>query len=177
MLWKNFWKQKNSFGVLLADIQIMKSKITTFGLLILMAFLGLSCKTKSGTADNGEGEEINQEDIMEIIMTDKMTYPAQGASFTVSDFRIKGDIVSIDVSYSGSRNHDFELYGNKFYMKSLPPKLGLFLKHDSGSDEGKKKFTETLHFDVKATRYPDKDKDYSIILMLNNTDKTVEYAY
>ena len=152
----------------------MKNSIIITGILIAISVFAYSCKTKADTASVVEPQD---EEIQNIIMTTKMTFPHQKATFEITNLRMKEDILAIDVTYSGSREHDWELYGNKFYMKSLPPKLGLSLVHDAGGDESKKRQSKTLYFNVKETRYPGKDKDYSIIFTLNRTDKTVEYKY
>ena len=84
---------------------------------------------------------------------------------------IKDNIISIDVQYSGgSKEHTFELFSNQMLMKSLPPKMNLFLQHQANGDLAKALKTETLLFDLTLLNAP----PGTTILLMNNYDQGIE---
>jgi hypothetical protein len=111
-------------------------------------------------------------------MGETFLLPKSIDNVTINSVDIKGDILEINVSYGGCGLHDFVLYGNRSYQKSLPPKLGLALIHDAHGDNCKKQSTETLYFNIKPIRYPNKDEDYVIVVYVNQeSGKSVDYKY
>jgi len=98
--------------------------------------------------------------------------PGESDFFTVNSLSLKNKILQIEVQYAhgGQDNHTFDLYTNQMMMKSMPPKMSLFLQHKANGDMGKALKTQTLHFDLSPIAAP----PGRLILMLNNTDKSVE---
>lgn len=87
---------------------------------------------------------------------------------------ISGDILSIDVRYSGGcEEHEFELIGSGMFMKSLPPKMAISLKHNANSDGCRKLIETSLKFNVKDLRYAGEGP---LILLLEGTDE-ITYRY
>lgn len=147
------------------------------GLLVLFLMVATACKTKKDTADDSKGDTKDQV-VNDIQMTDAFMLPKAIDPVTINGLSIDGDILEIDVSYGGCKLHDFVLYGNRFYQKSLPPKIGLALIHDAHGDKCKKQTTEKLYFNIKDIRYPGKEKDYVIVVYVNqNSGKSVDYKY
>ena len=148
-------------------------------MMTLAALIMWSCKPKQDVS----GEPIDQTPakdqivVERITMMEGMAYPPKKDDFSVDTMRIKGDILEIDVTYSGCGVHEWTLFGNRFYRKSLPPQLSLFLWHDQHGDQCKKRFKQTLYFNIKKTRYPDKEENYSIFIRMNETDMQVPYRY
>ena len=101
--------------------------------------------------------------------------PEHNAAFNIEQLWVKGDILSVVVNYSGGcAGHRFDAWFNGNFMKSLPPKANIFITHDNNNDACRSNVTDTLEFDLKNVRYGEKGK---VILLFNNTDKTVDYNY
>ena len=97
--------------------------------------------------------------------------PTETDLFQVKGVAIKDNIISIDVQYSGgSKEHTFELFSNQMLMKSLPPKMNLFLQHQANGDLAKALKTETLLFDLTLLNAP----PGTTILLMNNYDQGIE---
>ncbi|MBE9210586.1 hypothetical protein IQ244_29610 [Nostoc sp. LEGE 06077] len=74
----------------------------------------------------------------------------KGDSFSLSNSRIVGKQLKIDVSYSGGcKQHDFNLYWNGAYQESFPPQVRMRLVHDAKKDTCEKLIKETLVFDIQ----------------------------
>lgn len=135
-------------------------------------------KTKETTAGKGKVEKVEgPKEVVPIIVQDALGYPAKKDDFNIESLNIEGDTLAIEVTYTGCAEHDWALYGNRYYRKSLPPQLNLFLFHDQYNDYCKKRQSTTLYYNIKDIRFPGKKKDYTIILYFNETDKTVSYRY
>ncbi|MEJ1937050.1 hypothetical protein WDZ92_43210, partial [Nostoc sp. NIES-2111] len=75
----------------------------------------------------------------------------KGDNFSLSNSRIIGKQLQIDVSYSGGcRQHDFNLYWNGAYQESFPPQVRMKLVHDAKKDTCERLITETLVFDIQS---------------------------
>ena len=75
----------------------------------------------------------------------------KGDSFSLSNNRIVGKQLEIDVSYSGGcRQHDFNLYWNGAYQESFPPQVRMKLVHDAKKDTCERLITETLVFHIQS---------------------------
>jgi hypothetical protein len=152
----------------------MKSSHILFTLLILGGFTFVQCKSKkNATTKNDDSKKIS-----EIIVHETYNYPKDTPAFEITSAEIKADVLTLVVSYSGGcQQHTFTLNGTKNYMKSMPPKLGLFLEHNSNGDSCRELKTETLQFDLKKVRYPGTEKDYTVILTIDKFDGQLEYKY
>lgn len=148
-------------------------------IMMLLILIGTaSCKAKKEAASNTTTVESVEDDVKVIHMTDAFLLPKPIDAVNINSLRIKGDILEIDVSYGGCQEHDFVLYGNRAYQKSLPPKIGLALIHDAHGDKCRKLSSKKLFFNIKNIRYPDKDKDYVVVVYVNqDPGKSVDYKY
>ncbi len=144
-------------------------------------FVAIGCKTKGGATGDGDadtGDASTEKVVKDITMTESFMLPKAIDPVTVEELSIDGDILEIEVSYGGCGEHEFTLYGNRSFQKSLPPKLGLALIHDGQGDQCKKRSTQTLYFNIKDIRYPGKDSDYVIVVYVNgDSGKSVDYKY
>lgn len=165
-------------------------KLMTIPLCLCLLIALDSCKVKKEGANNGtkKSKETSAEkgtaevvegpkEVVPITIQDALGYPQKKDDFEIESLNIEGDTLAIEVSYSGCDQHDWALYGNRYYRKSLPPQLNLFLYHDQYGDDCKKRSKTTLYYNIKEVRFPGKKKDYTIILYFNETDKTVSYRY
>ncbi|MFN3916225.1 MAG: hypothetical protein ACK4K0_00670 [Flavobacteriales bacterium] len=140
-----------------------------FTLMLLALSLSCNCKKK--------GTKTPKPEIKSTITESGFIEPKENAPFVVKSVKVKGDILTIEVEYSGGcQKHEFDLFFNGIYMKSMPPKAGLILVHKNNGDNCRELITETLKFDLTSTRYGD-TKDYTIIFSLNNHKEDFEYSY
>jgi hypothetical protein len=140
-------------------------------LMLIILTLIWSCNGKK------KGTKTPKPEIKSVVTESGFVEPENNASFTVKSIKVKGDILNIEVEYSGGcQKHEFELFFNGMYMKSMPPKAGLILVHKNNGDNCRELITETLKFDLTPTRYGD-TKDYTIIFSMNNYKGEFEYSY
>jgi len=86
-----------------------------------------------------------------------------------------GDFIVLDVSYSGGcEDHDFNLESRGVYTSTYPPELEIALKHDSHGDRCRGVIDKKLWFELTPLKYQGTNR---IILILTNTDTTLEYNY
>lgn len=77
-----------------------------------------------------------------------------GASYVIDSAKVKGDILSLFVNYSGGcKLHTFELLSNGAYAKSLPPQVSVCLKHSSNEDGCRQLITQELKFNISKLKY------------------------
>ncbi len=147
---------------------------------IFMSFLLVQCKNQQSTTSNGNGNETPTETMStpeKLAVDENFSAPAENGSFKVESLSIDGDIVTMVISYSGGcEEHEFELVTNKLYLKSMPPKLNLFLKHNNNGDACRKLVIDTLRYDVSPARYPSPNTK-EVVLMFNNTKEVLHYKY
>ena len=80
--------------------------------------------------------------------------------------------MTLGISYSGGcEKHSFELLGSRLIQKSLPPKRGIILYHNSNGDSCRELVTEELIFDIRNLSY---DKS-EIILILEGYADPISY--
>jgi hypothetical protein len=112
-----------------------------------------SCKLckKKDNIDKG----ITKTEIIEsIIVQQGFVKPESSAPFDVVKTSIEGNILTIEVSYSGGCNeHVFKLYFDGSYMKSLPPKANFILTHYNNGDACRSIVEKTLKFDISKAQY------------------------
>ena len=141
--------------------------------LIIIFFFIDGCKVKESTNKNVVTEALKQ-----VELVDDYVFPMGKNSYIISKANLEANLLSIIVEYSGGcKLHNWSLKGSKSFMKSFPPKKGLFLEHDSQGDICRTLITDTLIFDVSAVKYPDKEKNYNVILMLSGYKENLVYSY
>ena len=146
--------------------------------IVICSFLATSaCKSKKPAV--AADEALSAEPIVaNIQMKATMLLPKPIDFVNINSLSITGDILEIDATFSGCEKHDFTLYGNRAYQKSLPPKIGLALIHDAHGDKCRKQSTKKLYFNIKDIRYPTKQEDYVIVVYVNqNSGKSADYKY
>lgn len=141
-------------------------------LTIITLFL-LSCNVQKPN-DGDKPEEKPKEIVVDL----QFVQPKENADFEISDATIEGDVLTITVTYSGGcETHEFNAYFNQMYMKSEPPKAGIFIEHKNNNDLCKQLVTERISFSLKNIRYPDKDSDYTVLVGMNKYKGWLEYTY
>ncbi len=108
------------------------------------------CKKK----DTAENTETKTEVVSEIIVQKGYSKPETSAMNDILKTSIQGNILTIVVTYSGGCNeHDFKLYFDGNYKKSLPPKVDFILTHDNQGDACRSIVEKTLKFDISKSQY------------------------
>lgn len=86
-----------------------------------------------------------------------------------------GDFIVLDVSYSGGcEEHEFQLETRGDFTSTYPPEVDVTLKHNSNGDRCRGVMDKKLWFDLRPLKY---DGTNRIILVLTNTDTTLDYNY
>ena len=138
----------------------------------LFCFLLFSCKIGSQATKK---QEIK---IHDIELSRDYLIPENNSPFEVSNAYLNENILSIVVNYSGGcKDHEWALKGSTSYLKSLPPKKGIFLEHNSNEDVCRTFITDTLKFNIEKLKYPGKVSDYTVIIQLGNYKQNIPYKY
>lgn len=89
---------------------------------------------------------------------------------------ISGDTLWLEVEYSGGcATHSFELKSKGQWMKSMPPKLNLYLIHNDAGDSCREVIQEKLSFLVNSAQYGGQHK---VRFTVNeNNNNLLEYNY
>tara|TARA_B100000900_G_C20498602_1_gene682741 strand:- start:581 stop:1027 length:447 start_codon:yes stop_codon:yes gene_type:complete len=144
-------------------------KLLSYLFLFLIAF---SCKVNEKTSTREKNI------IREIKLSKEFSSPEKNSHFKIKDAFIFGDILAIVVDYSGGcETHEWELKGTTNFKKSLPPKKGLYLEHDSNGDNCRSSLKDTLQFNLNKIKYPGKESNYTVVIQLNNYEKNITYKY
>jgi hypothetical protein len=134
----------------------LKNKMKSAGLILLsLMMLNFSaCKLCKNKDKEVADKSTPQTTIQKIIVDDNFTTPANNVSSDIIKTSIEGNILTIEVSYSGGcEEHDFKLYFNGMYKKSLPPKADFVLVHDNKGDACRSIVEKKLKFDISASQY------------------------
>ena len=139
-------------------------------ILICLPLFSFQCKKKKDMVKSEVEMNASPDVVPQINIVRSM--PSETDHFTVKGLSIDGKILQIEVSYAhgGKNDHTFDLYTNQMMMKSMPPKMNLFLQHNANGDLGKALKTETLFFDLSPIAAP----PGRLILLLNKSEYTVE---
>ena len=90
----------------------------------------------------------------EIIINATADMNDKGAGYNVDSVKIKDDILSVFVNYSGGcKPHTWDLISNRMYTKSLPPQVEVVLKHANNNDNCRRLSFRELKFNVAKLKY------------------------
>ena len=110
-----------------------------------------------------------------VIVDKEFTMDKSGDHIDIAKLWMEGDNLNVRMSFSGGcETHEFKLYTNGKYLKSLPPKLKLILWHDNKKDACRGVVKADLRFNLKEARYPRTNK---LMVTVNNASDWVAYAY
>lgn len=107
------------------------------------------------------------------ILTDDMTAYGDNATTEIVAASITDNSLSIEVNYSGGcEEHEFILLGSQLIAKSLPPKRGITLHHNSNGDNCRELKKEVLIFDISEFAYTSGEE---IVLLLEGYKTPLSY--
>lgn len=94
---------------------------------------------------------------------------------TITKAFIEGDSLKLSVQFGGGcRQHEFSLVSDGKYMKSMPPRLNMYLEHKHNDDACRAFIHEDLAFDLSAIRYAAGNK---LVLQVVGWDSNLVYEY
>lgn len=97
----------------------------------------------------------------------------ESANVNILNVNVEGNLMKLSISYSGGcEKHTFKLIGSEAIQKSLPPKRGIMLYHNSNNDSCREMKEENLIFDISAFAYPEGE----IILNLQGWENPISYT-
>jgi hypothetical protein len=96
---------------------------------------------------------------------------------SISDVRIEGNKMLINVSYGGGcEEHNFQVIGSPMISKSLPPVRAIQLVHVANGDKCKMNVMKTLEVDLKELAYK-QEAGSKIYLTLGGWSQQIEYTF
>ena len=110
------------------------------------------------------------------IFVDASVNPNKGIDpVRVKDAQQVGEYIVLDVSYSGGcEEHVFQLESKGQYTSTYPPEVDITLKHNSNGDRCRGIMDKKLWFNLSPLKFQGTNR---ILLILTNTDTTLEYNY
>ncbi len=143
-------------------------KQITFFVMLALVLTGMSCKSVREKKQDKNGGTVPS-----AILVENMDQYRNNADFSITAVSVEGNVMSIDVEYSGGcQEHEFKLLGMKAIQKSMPPKRGVFLYHNSNGDNCRSIVEEKLKFDISVLAY----EGGEIILNLDTWANPISYT-
>lgn len=147
-------------------------KLFTTLLLITTLF---SCGNSKKVANNKTSSEKTEQEAPKAkaaILSQDIGKFRDSESFKILAVKLVGNVLQLDITYNGGcKDHEFELVGSSFIMKSYPPKRGIQLYHHKSDDDCRELINDRLFFDISAFAYNDKE----IILSLQYYKEGIRY--
>jgi len=148
-------------------------------LLFSIPILMLSCKNSVPT--NPRSEEVRETEqttssVLEIQLDKSYAPNKELFRFNVKGWEIKENVLSITISYSGGCEEDsFKAFYTGAWMKSLPPKMDIYLEHHTPKpDYCKALITKTIEIDISEVKYEGQNK---VVLRSPNGKHQAFYEY
>ena len=149
-------------------------KINNLLIMIISLFIVFQCSTNNILQNEYLGSDG-------IILGDKEnTASLKFDRYNLNDIKVVGDIVKINISYSGGcRDHEFKLIAQNYFGESDSPKAELVLSHNSNLDPCEAFLTEEHSFNLLPLKYEfikKFEKDSGTILMVLE-EKELVYSF
>ena len=101
----------------------------------------------------------------------------QSEEITINSHTLKGDVLSLNISYTGCKKDAFTLLSSGMYKKTNPPSLTLKLVKEPSTKTCASSITKTVKFNVINTRYGDSSQKNTLILRVKSYSTDIEYIY
>lgn len=139
-------------------------KFLIFGLFIL------SC-----TAINKSGALRIPDDAQGLQIVKRESFNQKSDPVNIKFVQQSGDYIVFDVFYSGGcADHTFDLVSTGAFSATYPPEVEIRLKHNSNGDGCRSVIDQKLYFNISQLKY---DGTTQVLLIINNTNKTLEFNY
>lgn len=143
--------------------------LLTMGILLLFI--------RCGTQKNAIQEQEQPTDSSTMIKATIGEFKATTDPVTISNIRVSGNTLLIDVSYSGGcEKHAFEVIGSPMIAKSLPPIRHIQLVHNANGDKCKKLELKTIEVDIKELAYQ-QESGSEIYLTIDGWEERILYTF
>jgi len=112
-----------------------------------------------------------------LLLADGVGVDAKSDPFSVSSVRVEGDVLAVQVRYSGGcEKHDFVLLDTGIATRSIPPQHRLRLVHDAHGDGCEAYLTRDLFFDISPLKkvYSSLDR---IVILIDGMEGTTLYTF
>ena len=132
--------------------------------------MAFSCGTKKNAKKNGKMNAITA-----TIANQEMDQKTD--AFTINSVEVVGNIMNIDISYSGGcQEHEFTMTGSSVISKSLPPIRSVQLIHNANGDTCREMKTKTVAINIELMAYK-QDEGSEIYLNLVGWKDRISYKY
>lgn len=137
-----------------------------------------ACKLKKQSMDKTEATPATtMQNHPEVVTITDYQRPSNPALLSIVGAKIEGDLLHIDVSYSGGcTEHSFRLIFSGNYKKSMPPQASVYLEHDAKDDSCRSLVEKSLIFNVRKMRFPP-EKPGTLILSIEGWNEQLKYVY
>lgn len=144
-----------------------------------LSILLIACKSKKESSASADPsipatQAVQDKVLLEVVRDPGYRWPGSTDQYEIGSGRIHGDTLFLEVSYGGGcKEHDFRMYTNMMWAKSLPPQLMIYLEHENNDDQCRAYITRILAFDISGLRY---QQGQTAILILNG-DRSHSFRY
>ena len=148
---------------------------------MIIAFFGLfACKSKenaTGDTTDAAKSTTNNGVIKGVLSDEPLDENAIGDKFVVEGARMEGNLLMVDIQYSGGcKKHEFSVIGSNAIAKSLPPIRSILIKHNANEDHCRALIKQTLMIDAREFAYK-KEEGSEIYLVVNGVKGRVLFKY
>ena len=120
-------------------------------ILLFSALLATSCNTRKKQQKSIIEKDTEMTILLEPTVDNSFSIPEGKPDYTIKSAEITDSVLTINITYTGGcEDHNFELMFNGMYMKSLPRKANLYLKHESNGDICKKLILLELKYNLSS---------------------------
>lgn len=141
----------------------------------LSQFFFLSIIIASCTAHTHSVRLQIPEDTAPVKIVENSKYYTKTDPVFIKHVEQNGDYIIFSISYSGGcQEHEFDLISTGKFTPTYPPEVEIFLKHDNKGDGCRKIIDTKLYFDLHPLK---NDATTQVLLVIKNTNKTLEYNY
>ena len=139
---------------------------------IILSMLIISCSTSNKIISK------TQDKRQSLIVQQNYKPAKDNTPFKILDVDLKKNLLTIYLEYTGGcSKHLFKLYTDKIYKSTDPPKIDLFLEHNPNGDLCKSLIMDTMIYDITNAKFPEKEKNFSVELNLNEYSGKIIYKY
>jgi hypothetical protein len=147
-------------------------------LIVCLTIAAFGCKsTKNVASAENPSKDTVQKNENVVIAASIGRIDQASDPISISDVRIEGNKMLIDVSYGGGcAEHQFQVIGSPMISKSLPPIRSIQLVHVANGDKCKMNVMKTLEVDLKELSYK-QEAGSKIYLTLGGWSQQIEYTF
>jgi hypothetical protein len=161
----------------------MKKILLLATCVIIASLVVTSCKSKKESRENSVVTEqtidkqgiLTQETLEVNTIRDYRSNP-DSEPFKILKSSVDGDILRLTVEYGGGcEEHKFSVYSTGAYMKSMPPKLNLYIEHDGNQDPCRALIQKEIRVNLKSVQFAGSQE--LVLILQNGEGHEVRYKY